>query len=67
MERSVESLMERVDELLPVHRGPIEWGHEQHSSTPTPLRIEGLAKRIDALETALRSLALEVQRLSARR
>jgi len=56
------TLAERVDELVP-HPGkrPLVWGNPLLSVTPTPMAVRELAVRIEALENAVREIALEVQ------
>ena len=66
MKTLTDTLMERVDELVPARNTPPEWGDPLLSTTPTPVAIRELAVRTDALEKAVREIALEVQRLSAR-
>jgi len=58
--------MERVDNLVHASKAPHEWGSPHLSVTPTSLAIRELAAEIEALENALREIALEVQKLSAR-
>jgi hypothetical protein len=58
--------MRRVDTLIPARRPPREWGNPLLSTTPTPIAIEDLALRVEALEKAAREITLEVQRLSDR-
>jgi hypothetical protein len=65
METLTETLMERVAELLPARNAPPEWGNPLLSTTPTPIAIRELAVRTEALENAVREIALEVQKLSA--
>jgi hypothetical protein len=73
MDTLAEMLIQRVDELVPVREAAPRWGSPLLSTTPRSLAIENLAARTDALEQALREiavavreLALEVERLSAR-
>ena len=61
----MEALMERVAKLVPARDAGPEWGNPLLSTTPTPIAIRELALRTEALETAVRELALEVQRFSA--
>jgi len=65
METLTETLMERVAKLVPAGPAPPEWGNPLLSTTPTPIAIRELALRTEALENAVREIALEVQRLSA--
>jgi hypothetical protein len=60
------TLIERVDELTQASRTPPEWGSPHLSTTPTAMRIDGLAAQFAALEQAMREIALEVEKLSAR-
>jgi hypothetical protein len=55
-----ETLIERVDQLVEASKRPIL------STTPTTDAIGELAARTEALEKAVREIALEVQRLAAR-
>jgi hypothetical protein len=43
---------------------PLEWGHPLVSTTPTSVAIDELTRRTEALENALREVALAVQKLS---
>jgi len=61
-----DTLIERVDRLIQASKTPLEWGNPRVSMTPTPLAVRGLAQETSALERAVREIALEVQRLSAR-
>jgi len=65
MEALTETLMERVAKLVAAEPVPPEWGNPVLSTTPTPIAIRELALRTEALENAVREIALEVQRLSA--
>ncbi len=58
------TLAERVDELIqsPDER-PLVWGNPLLSVTPASMAIRDLAVRIVALETVVREIASEVQRL----
>ena len=60
------TLIERVDELTQASRTPLEWGSPHLSATPTAMRIDGLVAQFAALEEAMREIALEVEKLSAR-
>jgi len=59
------TLVERVDELVQAGKAPLEWGSPHLSTTPTSLAIQELAVQVEALEVAVREIALEVQKLSA--
>jgi hypothetical protein len=56
-----ETLIERVHQLVQANKQPLL------STTPTTEAIGELAARTDALEKAIREIALEVQKLSAHR
>jgi hypothetical protein len=58
-----DTLTERVDKLVRPPQ-PLAWGHPQLSSTPKSMAIRELGARIEALEDAMRAIALEVQKLS---
>lgn len=60
-----DTLIERVDKLIQASKTPLEWGSPRLSVTPTTLAIRELAAETAALESAVREIALEVQRLSA--
>jgi hypothetical protein len=55
------TLKKRVDRLVHPSKRPLEWGNPLLSTTPTSLAIQELALRIEALERAVREIALEVQ------
>jgi len=59
------TLVERVDKLVQAGKAPIEWGSPHLSTTPTSLAVRELAAQVEALENAVREIALEVQKLSA--
>jgi hypothetical protein len=59
-----DTLLERVDRLIRSSPGPHEWGSSHLLSTPTSVVVRDLAARAEALEHAMREIALEVQRLS---
>jgi hypothetical protein len=59
-----DTLMERVENLLPPSKPPLEWGNPRLSTTPTSTAIENLALRTEALEEAVREIALGVQKAS---
>ena len=60
-----DSLVERVDELVhqPSDR-PRVWGNPLLSTTPTSIAIQDLGLRLEALEDAVREIAVEVQKLA---
>ena len=64
MESLTDTLMERVEKLVPPTKPSHEWGSPVLSTTPTPLAIQDLALRLEALENAVREIALEVHNLS---
>ena len=64
METLTGTLMNRVSRLLPDADARHEWGSASLSTTPTPLAIQELAARVEALENALREITREVQRLT---
>ena len=66
MENLTDSLMERVEQLDSPGRPPPEWGNPLASTTPTPLAIRELAIRMEALENAVREIALELRNLSGK-
>jgi hypothetical protein len=66
LESLTDTLMERVDKLVHAGKSPPEWGSPHLSVTPTSIAIRELAAEIEALEHAVREIALEVQKLSAR-
>ena len=66
LETLTDSLIERVDRLVHPSTSPPDWGSPRLSVTPTSIAIRELAAEIDALKNALREIALEVQKLSAR-
>jgi sigma54-dependent transcription regulator len=57
-ETLTDTLIERVDRLVHASKQPLL------STTPTSVAISELALRIEALERAMREIALEVQRVS---
>jgi hypothetical protein len=65
METAVQTLVERVEELIPTTDRERVWGDPLMSMTPISLSIHELGVRIEALEEAVREIACEVQRLSA--
>ena len=60
------TLIERVDTLIQASRTRPGWGSPRLSVTPTAMRIDTLAAECAALEEAMREIALEVEKLSAR-
>jgi hypothetical protein len=62
-----DTLMERVDRLVPPGKRAREWGNARLSTTPTSVAVRELAARTEALEDAVRAIALEVQKLSEHR
>jgi len=65
-ETLTDTLIQRVEELVHPRDAPPEWGSPLLSTTPTSLAVRELALRTEALENAVREIALEVQKLSAR-
>jgi len=65
VETLTDTLIERVDKLVPARNAPPEWGNPLLSTTPTSRAVRALAVRTEALEKAVREIALEVQKLSA--
>jgi hypothetical protein len=66
LETLTDTLIERVDKLVHPSSSPPEWGSPRVSVTPTSIAIRELAEEIEALKNAVREIALEVQKLSAR-
>ena len=64
LETLTDTLMKRVNELLRPSRPVRKWGNPLLSTTPRSIAIQELAKRTEALENAVREIALEVQKLS---
>lgn len=64
MDTLTGTLMNRVSRLLPNADAPPQWGSASLSTTPTPLAIQELAARVEALENALREIARDVQNLT---
>jgi hypothetical protein len=58
-----ETLMERLNTLIQPADRPLEWGNPLSSTTPQSLAIQDLAERTGALETVVRELVDEVQKL----
>jgi len=66
LETLTDTLMKRVDKLVQAGTGaPREWGSPLLSVTPPSIAIRELAAEIEALKSAVREIALEVQKLSA--
>jgi len=65
METLTDTLMERVDKLVQASKATPEWGSPLLSTTPTSVAVQELAAQVEALGSALREIALEVQKLSA--
>ena len=63
--KATDSLVERVDMLIEAARVPLEWGSPRLSTTPTSLALRELVAQVEALESAVREIAFEVQKLSA--
>jgi len=59
-----DTLIERVDAVIQAGKEPLEWGSPHLSTTPTSLAVQELAAQVEALENAVREVALEVQKLS---
>ncbi len=57
-ETLADTLIERVDKLVQASKQPLL------STTPTSVAIGELAVRIEALEQAMRQIALELQKVS---
>jgi len=60
----VDTLIQRVESLVGGHKPSVEWGNPLLSTTPTSMAVRELALRVEALELALREIALEVQKSS---
>jgi hypothetical protein len=56
-------LIERIDELVDPSERSLTWGNPLVSTTPTSMAVADLAVRLEALEKAVRDIAVEVQRL----
>jgi hypothetical protein len=65
METLTDTLMERVNNLVHARDAPPKWGNPLLSTTPTSLAVRELAARTEALENAVREIAVEVEKLSA--
>jgi hypothetical protein len=59
LESFTNTLMERVDNLVEADKEPLL------TTTPPSVVIRELAARIEALENAMREIALEVQEIAA--
>lgn len=66
MDSLTGTLIERVEKLVQATKGPPEWGDPRLSVTPASVAIPQIAAQVEALEQAVREIALEVQRLSPR-
>jgi hypothetical protein len=64
LETLTDTLMKRVNKLIRPSRPARKWGNPLLSTTPSPIAIQELAQRTEALENAVREIALEVQKLS---
>jgi hypothetical protein len=64
MATAAQTLVERIEELLPRSDRKRVWGDPMLSMTPVPLSIHELALRTEALEEAVTEIAREVERLS---
>jgi hypothetical protein len=67
METLTDALSERVERLVQAGVPRREWGSPLLSTTPTSLAVQELAVQVEALEKAVREIALEVQKLAAQR
>src|SRR5206468_8088761 len=63
LESLTDTLMDRVDKLVHASKSPREWGSPHLSTTPTSIAIRELAAQLEALQNAVREIALEVQKL----
>lgn len=61
-----DTLIGRVNALIQTGKEPLEWGSPQLSTTPASLAVRELAAQVEAIESAVREIALEVQKLSTR-
>jgi uncharacterized protein YoxC len=66
METLTGTLLSRVNRLLPAADAQPKWGSASLSTTPTALAVGEIAARVEALENAVREIAREVERLSAK-
>jgi hypothetical protein len=67
LESLTDTLMERLEKLVPAGEPPPGWGNPLLSTTPTSLAIRELALRTEALENAVREIALELRNLSSKK
>lgn len=63
MESLTDTLNERVNKLIPRDTSS-EWGSAHLSVTPLSVAVSQLAADVAALQTAVREMALEIQKLS---
>jgi hypothetical protein len=66
LETLADTLIARVDKLVEANKAPAEWGSPHLSVTPTSIAVPELARKVAALEKAVREIALEVHKLSAK-
>ena len=66
MESVTSTLIQRVETLLQDHDAPREWGIPLWSSTLRSHAVHDLAVPTDALEHAVRAIARELQKPSAK-
>jgi hypothetical protein len=64
MESLTETLVERVQELVPARGTPHKWGSALQSTTPRSVAVQDLAVRTDALEQVVREMAVALQQLA---
>jgi hypothetical protein len=64
LESLTDTLNERVNKLIPRDKALSEWGSPHLSVTPLSLAVQQLAADVAALQTAVREMALEIQKLS---
>lgn len=64
LETFTDTLMKRVNKLIRPSKPSRRWGNPLLSTTPSSIAIRELALRTEALEEAVREIALEVQKLS---
>ena len=60
----METLADTLNKLIRPSRPARKWGNPLLSTTPSPIAIQELALRTEALENAVREIAREVQKLS---
>src|SRR5690349_14810124 len=63
LESLTDTLNERVNKLIPRDKSS-EWGSPHLSVTPLSVAVSQLAADVAALQTAVREMALEIQKLS---